>query len=254
MEIAQKRPYWLRLHAEDVPGHGSAPRTTSATTRLIAALNRIQNQPYEPFVTDQVRSMFLQLSELEEPRWQGPLANIEEAVQDPEVLRALQAERPGYHALIRNTCSITILSGSDKINVVPPTASAELDCRILPTQDAGEFLAGMRQRIADEQITIEEIMLFEPSQSSADTGLFRVISQVLQERIASVNVIPAVQTGFTDSHFFRDLGIVSYGLRPFAYPAGVESNIHGNNEQVPVDSFLQGVQIMDAIVRSYVVD
>lgn len=252
IEIAQKRPYWLRLVATDVPGHGSVPRTSSATTRLIAALNRIQQNPFEPHVIGTVREMFARLAPNEDPRWQEALSNIDLAIQDPEFLQTLQAERPDLHSLIRNTCSITMLSGSEKINVVPPVASAELDCRILPDQDAGEFLAAMRERIADDQIAIEEIMLFGPAESSADTDLFELMSRVIEERFSPVNIVPSAMTGFTDSHFFRDLGIISYGFRPIVFPEGVESNIHGNNERIPVEAFNQSVDLMINVVREFV--
>jgi acetylornithine deacetylase/succinyl-diaminopimelate desuccinylase-like protein len=251
IEMAQKRPYWLRLVATDIPGHGSRPRTTSAATRLIAALNRIQQNPFEPHITDTVREMFARLAPSMPVEWQAAMADIDAAVQDPEFLRVLQAERPGFHSLIRNTCSITILNGSEKINVVSPEASAELDCRILPDQDAGEFIAGIRDRIADDQISIEEIMLFGPAESSADTDLYSLMSRVIEERFASVNIIPSAMTGFTDSHFFRDLGIISYGFAPIVFPDGVEANVHGNNERIPLEAFNQGVELMIDVVREF---
>lgn len=252
IEVAQKRPYWLRLVATDVPGHGSVPRTTSATTRLIAALNRIQQSPFEPHIADPVREMFSRLAPNMPARWQPAMSNIDEAVLDPEFLRVLQEERPSFHALIRNTCSITMLSGSEKINVVSPEASAELDCRILPDQDASEFLEGIRERIADDQIEIEEIMLFGQAESSADTDLYSLMTRVIQERYASVNIVPSTMTGFTDSHFFRDLGIISYGFDPVIFPDGVVANIHGNNERIPLESFNQGVQLTIDVVREFV--
>ncbi|MDG2089875.1 MAG: M20/M25/M40 family metallo-hydrolase [Gammaproteobacteria bacterium] len=252
IEVAQKRPYWLRLVATDVPGHGSAPRTTSATTRLIAALNRIQQNPFEPHITATVREMFARLAPNMPARWQPAMSDIDEAILDPEFLRVLQAERPSAHALLRNTCSITILSGSEKINVVSPEASAELDCRILPDQDSAEFLNGIRDRIADDQIEIEEIMLFSPAESSTDTDLYSLMTRVIEERYSSVNIVPSAMTGFTDSHFFRDLGIVSYGFDPVVFPDGVESNIHGNNERIPLESFNQGVQLTIDVVREFV--
>ncbi|MAY01943.1 MAG: peptidase M20 [Gammaproteobacteria bacterium] len=252
IEVAQKRPFWLRLVSEDIPGHGSAPRITSATTRLVAALDRIREQPFEPQVSDPVRSMFEQLAPFEDPRWQTAMANIDEAVQDPGFLRDFQEERPALHALLRNTCSLTMLSGSDKINVVPPTASAEMDCRILPEQDANEFLDQLRERIADEQIEIEQIMLFGPASSSADTELFASMTRVLQERMPGANVFPSVLQAFTDSHFFRDLGIVAYGFGPVVIPDGFSSNFHGNNERIPLEGFIQGEQIMNAVVRGFV--
>ncbi|MDC1435984.1 M20/M25/M40 family metallo-hydrolase [Gammaproteobacteria bacterium] len=252
IEVAQKRPYWLKLVATDVPGHGSVPRTTSATTRLIAALNRIQQNPFEPHVVQSVRDMFARLAPNEDPKWQDAMSNIDEAILDPEFLRVLQDERPSFHSLIRNTCSITMLSGSEKINVVSPEASAELDCRILPDQDAEEFLNGIRERIADDQIEIEEIMLFSAAASSTETDLFSLMSRVIEERYASVNIVPSAMTGFTDSHFFRDLGIISYGFDPVIFPDGVNSNIHGNNERIPVEAFNQGVELTIDVVREFV--
>ncbi len=252
IEVAQKRPYWLRLVATDVPGHGSVPRTTSALTRLIAALNRIQTTPFEPHITTSVRKMFAGLAPNESSKWQAAMSNIDEAILDPEFLVELQAERPSLHSLIRNTCSITMLTGSEKINVVPPVASAELDCRILPDQDSAEFLAGMKERIADDQVEIEEIMLFGPAETSSDTDLYELMSRVIAERFASVNIVPSAMTGFTDSHFFRDLGIISYGFAPIVFGEGVESNIHGNNERIPLDAFNQGLELMKVVVREFV--
>ena len=252
IEVAQKRPYWLRLIATDVPGHGSVLRTTFATTRLIAALNRIQQTPFEPHITSTVREMFARLAPNMPIQWQLAMSNIDEAILDSEFLRVLQEERPSFHSLIRNTCSITMLSGSEKINVVSPEASAELDCRILPDQDAAEFISGIRDRISDNQIEIEEIMLFGAAESSIDTDLYNLMTSVIEERYSSVNIVPSVMTGFTDSHFFRDLGIVSYGFSPVVFPDGIESNIHGNNERIPLDSFNQGVELTIDVVREFV--
>ena len=64
--------------------------------------------------------------------------------------------------------------------------------------------------------------------------------------------MPSVSTGFTDSHFFRDLGIVSYGFDPTVVPVEVEGTLHGNDERVPVESVRRGVrhllEILELIV------
>ena len=254
IELAQKRPYWLRLTATDRPGHGSRPLPTYATTRLIAALQRIQDSPFEPRVLASVREMFRVISDNVDPRWREPLRNIDEAILDPEFLADFQAELPGLHALIRNTCSITMLTGSQKINVVPPTAVAELDCRILPDQDSNEFLEGMRARIDDEQIEIEEIMLFSAAETSSDTPLYSLLVQKTREHFPNAGVAPSVLGGFTDSHFFRDIGIASYGYIPSIRTTAQASGVHGNNERIGIETFNQGVQIMIEIVEDFATD
>jgi acetylornithine deacetylase/succinyl-diaminopimelate desuccinylase-like protein len=254
IELAQKRPYWLRLTATGEPGHGSRPLPTSATTRLIAALQRIQESPFEPRIVKPVRDMFAAIADNVDPEWREPLRNIDQAILDPQFVRDFQARLPGLHALIRNTCSITVLKGSQKINVVPPTAGAELDCRILPDQDSNAFLEGIRARIDDDRIQIEQIMLFSAAESSADTSLYRLLVNKTREHFPTAGIAPAVSTGFTDSHFLRDIGIASYGYIPSLRTEAQSAGVHGNNERIGIDAFKQGVRIMTEIVDAFATD
>ncbi|HEY5623219.1 MAG TPA: M20/M25/M40 family metallo-hydrolase, partial [Gammaproteobacteria bacterium] len=253
-EVAQKRPYWLRLTANDVPGHGSRNRPTYAPARLISALNRIYESPFEPRVVPPVREMFTRIADSVDERWREALLDIDTAIEDPEFLAAFHEAEPGLHALLRNTCSITMLSGSQKINVVPPTSTAELDCRILPDQDAAEFLDELRALIDDEQIEIEELMLFSAAASSSDTGLYALLEDSIRRHYPGAGIAPSVAAGFTDSHFFRDIGIESYGYRPAVVPNEAASSVHGNNERIGVETFERGVEIMIETVTRFVTE
>ncbi len=48
VEVTQKVPVWLRLKASGQPGHGSRPLPTSATTKIVRAMTRILDNPFEP--------------------------------------------------------------------------------------------------------------------------------------------------------------------------------------------------------------
>jgi len=78
------------------------------------------------------------------PAWKPAFENMAETIKDPTLLLRLQAESPGLAAPTRNTCSITMLEGSNKVNVVPTEASAQIDCRMLP--EGRELPAGGRMR------------------------------------------------------------------------------------------------------------
>ena len=54
--------------------------------------------------------------------------------------------------------------------------------------------------------------------------------------------------GFTDSHFFRNLGIASYGVSPFPISEADSRGVHGNNERLSLDALTFGVQFMYEIV------
>jgi acetylornithine deacetylase/succinyl-diaminopimelate desuccinylase-like protein len=126
----QKVPVWLRLNAIDVSGHGSSPRATTSVLRIVEALNRIKENPFEPRIIPAVDAYFSGLAVSMDDDWAQAYADMGRAITDPEFLPALQDFRPGHHALTRDICSITRMGGSSKINTIPPEAWAELDCRM----------------------------------------------------------------------------------------------------------------------------
>ncbi|MBT8422736.1 MAG: M20/M25/M40 family metallo-hydrolase, partial [Gammaproteobacteria bacterium] len=79
---------------------------------------------------------------------------------------------------------------------------------------------------------------------------YKVIGEV-SEAAYGAQVIPTVAGGFTDSHFFRDLGITSYGYSPFAFTTAEFAGVHGNDERVSVDNIVTGVRIYYDLLRKF---
>jgi acetylornithine deacetylase/succinyl-diaminopimelate desuccinylase-like protein len=249
IEVTQKVPLWLKLTATGKPLHGSIPPVASSVNRLIRALERIQTHTFAPRIVPAVEAYFKGLSKNAAPEWRKSFADIGKAAADPDTLLKLQIDDPELAALTRNTCSITVLKASDKINVIPPQADAELDCRLLPDQDHPAFLAELAATVNDPEIRIEKILEFTPAVSSTDTPLYRAIVDVTRRHYPDANIVAAVSTGFTDSHFFRDLGIACYGYAPFLVPAAEESGVHGNNERISIENVKEGTAMMLEILQ-----
>tara|TARA_R100000322_G_scaffold164488_1_gene128953 strand:+ start:1126 stop:2511 length:1386 start_codon:yes stop_codon:yes gene_type:complete len=254
VEVTQKVPVWLRLTAIDEPGHGSSPRVTSSVTRIVQALNTLMENPFPPRVIPPVQEYFAGLSVNMTSEWRAAYANLASAINDPDFMQRLHAERPGHHALTRDTCSMTRFEGSNKINVVPPTAWAELDCRILPDKPAAQFVSELEALVAESGVEVEVIMAFTPAISTTNSRLYRAIESVTGELHPGSRVLPSVSTGFTDSHFTRDLGIISYGFNPMITDQGEHTGVHGNDERVPEAVFRRGVSDFHAVIRNVVYD
>ena len=250
VEVTQKVPLWLRLTATGRPGHGSAPQMQTSVTRLVRGLKRISETEFPVRVIEPVAIMFEGLAPYQLAIGQPAAPNIRDAVNDSDYLLEMKLRNPGGHALLRNTCSITTLQGSSKINVVPAEAHAELDCRLLPDQDPEAFLRELAAIINDPRITIDKIMGFTPAVSRTDTPLFQVLENVADEFFGAT-VIPTVAGGFTDSHFFRDLGITSYGYSPFAFAPREFSGVHGNDERLAVEQLRRGVKIYYTVLQQF---
>lgn len=254
VEVTQKVPVWLRLEAVDVPGHGSSPRTTSSVTRIVTALNTLLENPFPPRIIPPVEEYFANLSETMNDEWASAYADMPNSIRDADFMRRLHEQRPGHHALTRDTCSMTRFEGSSKINVIPPEAWAELDCRILPDKPSAQFVAELEALIADSGVTVDVIMAFTPAISTTNSRLFEAIMNVTGELHPGSRVIPSVSTGFTDSHFTRDLGIISYGFNPLITDDGEHTGVHGNDERVPEAAFTRGVSDYYAVIRNVVFD
>lgn len=253
IEVTQKVPLWLRLEATDIPGHGSAPRITTSVNRILRAGNRIATNQFPARVVDAVDASFKAKAIFEEGSRRESYMDLKTALSDPMFVTNLQIEDPYSAALLRNTCSITTLEGSNKINVVPPVAALELDCRLLPDQSPDEFMKELAVIVNDPAIKIKKIMGFSPAVSRSDTELFRALGKVLQLHFENAVTIPSVSTGFTDSHFFRDMGIVAYGFSPFLLKQEDMGRVHGNNERISVENMIRGSKMMTDFLLEFAV-
>jgi acetylornithine deacetylase/succinyl-diaminopimelate desuccinylase-like protein len=249
IEVTQKTPFWLKLTVTGPAGHGSTPPPASAVNRLIRALYRLQTYEFPPRVVPAVAAYFAAAAASVPERWHAGFANPTAMIADRNALASLQAELPEYAALLRNTCSITMLQGSAKINVVPPVAEAQVDCRLLPDQDHEAFMREFTGALNDPDVKVERIIDFTPAVSANNTPLYNAIVSSVHDYYPEATIVPSVETGFTDSHWFRDLGIASYGFAPFLVPEADQSGVHGNNERLSIDNIRRGTAIIVDIVR-----
>lgn len=254
VEVTQKVPVWVRLTAVDTPGHGSMPNPSSAVTRVVQAMELLRTNPFPPRIIEPVAAMFRGLAPSADPEWAPAYADIAAAVAEPGFPARLQAESVSLHALIRDTCSLTRMSGSNKINVVPPEAWAEVDCRILPDKPVDDFVAEVDALVAPSGVEVEVIMAFSPAVTDTGTRLYSAIERITAERHPGSRVMPSVMTGFTDSHFTRDAGIASYGFDPVIIPEAEMVRVHGNDERINEAAFRRGVEDYLAIVEAVVYD
>ncbi len=250
VEVTQKVPLWLKLTSQGRPGHGSAPLAETSVTKMVRALKRVSETEFPVRVLQPVADMFEGIAPYQHGEDAAVFANIGNAPPSKDYLLGLKLRNPGAHALLRNTCSITRLQGSSKINVIPAEVHAELDCRLLPDQDPDEFMQELGTIINDGDIHIEKLMSFTPAVSKTATPLYRVIERIAAEE-QGAQVVPTVAGGFTDSHFFRDLGITSYGYSPFAFANNEFSGVHGNDERISVKNVVDGVKIYYRLLTEF---
>ena len=246
---SEKTPAWLRLTATGEPGHGSIPRPNSSVNRLLRALNRLLDYSPEIQLTPAVEQSFKAMAPLMPPEIASKYSNLREAVKDPNFVRMLETD-PGAKALTRNTISVTMLSGSNKVNVIPPIATAEIDTRLVPGEKLERWIAELRGVIKDDSIRIDTVLAFEANASPIDTDLVKAVADVVARRYPGAIITHPVLAWFTDSHYFRDMGIHSYGFSPFVAPnRELGGGFHGNDERIGKKAFVEGVKFFYEVVE-----
>jgi acetylornithine deacetylase/succinyl-diaminopimelate desuccinylase-like protein len=125
---------------------------------------------------------------------------------------------------------------------------------MLPDRTSDEFIQDFKDLVAPSGVKVDLILAFAPAVSSTESEFFQHIKAITSSLHPGSRVAPAVSTGFTDSHFTRELGIDSYGFNPVLFNQGSFSGVHGNNERVKVSSYLQGTEDLFQIVSSFVID
>ena len=249
--VTEKTPCWLRLTARGTPGHGSVPRENSAPSKLIRALGKIESYKTRLIATPAVARFFNATAEYQtEPAMKRAHQDVSAALAD-ENLRNVISRSPVNVALLRNTVQPTVVNIGSKTNVIPAIATAEIDCRLLPGQRVEDFVAEIKRVIDDPSIEIETILAFGATESRFDTALVQSIQEVIKGDYPTARFVPTVLAGFTDSHFFRDMGIESYGFSPFLIQASDSGGVHGNDERISVESYRDGTKLLYRIVERF---
>lgn len=230
VSVADKQVLWLRLRATGTSGHGSQPIPDNANDLLMRAIERAKDFP--------------------------PPSEPNSIVEEMRATIGTFAPNKFMNAIQQDTISVTSLRSGvgdpPKANVIPSTAEATLDCRLLPGQNSDEFLSEIKARINDPHVAIEEISPKpdDPHPSSTDTPLYRAIRAAIQKQHPDAAVISIVVPFGTDGQKFRVRGVNAYGLMPMIIDTATLGTMHSDSEHIPVDQFRQGLHIYFEIVRS----
>jgi acetylornithine deacetylase/succinyl-diaminopimelate desuccinylase-like protein len=248
--VTEKSPCWIRVTGFGEPGHSSAASGDGAIPRLVRALERIRMMETEVRVVPEVETMFEARSGLAPPAERFFWRNLGFALDSEPGFRTRFLAVPAYNALVRDTVTITVLDAGTRTNVVPAEASAHLDARLLPGESCRGFVGQLQQLVDDRNIDFKVLLAFGTRSSPVDTSLFHSIERVAAEIDPSALVVPQVIAGFTDAHYFRDLGVVAYGFAPRWLPPHETSGIHGPNERISVENLERGVHTLVRILET----
>ncbi len=240
--ISEKTGLPLTLTARGEPGHGSMPWPDTAPNRLIRALDRLLAAERAPRVLPEVQEFFSRTTSVLPAEEAAGYDDLAASLRDADFRRRFYANRQ-YAAMVRTTFAVTMLRGSAKSNVIPPEATAQIDCRMLAGDDPDEIAEWVRRAVADPNVQVQIARDPKiPNLSPPDTELYKAMADTLRRRAPGAVVAPMILVAFTDNWVFRRCGLHGYGFSPFIIEEDELQKIHGNDERISLENVREGVR------------
>jgi acetylornithine deacetylase/succinyl-diaminopimelate desuccinylase-like protein len=254
ISTSDKTSLFLLLTAHGTSTHSSMPLPDQAIFRLGKALAKLADYDTKPQLTPATRDFFLTLAKTSEPPLSNSFYDLVNS-QDSARVRAADHEisrDPLLHAIMRNTIAPVLMQAGFRANVIPGSAEATINFRVLPGTTPEDLIAEMKKLIADPEVDVT-VAPANPARALAahplppgppspvDTALYQALVKSAGQVWPGVPVTQYLFQAGTDALAWRNRGVPVYGVYP--YPISNEDlrRMHGNDERVPLSSLDQGV-------------
>ena len=242
IQTAEKGIAWMRLRAQARSGHGAVVCEDNAVTALCAAVTRLGNHRFPLVMTDSVQGFLTAVGDETGLDFSGD--NLEGAVAKLGGLARL------IGATLRDTANPTMLDAGYKANVIPSTAEAVVDCRVLP----GRQVAFEREvdELLGPDVTREWVLNLPPVETTFDGDLVGAMDAAIRREDPGARTVPYMLFGGTDAKAFSQLGMRCFGFAPLRLPPDLDfaAMFHGVDERVPIDGLTFGTRVLDQFLRS----
>lgn len=260
LEATEKMYADFELKATNAGGHSSLPRKENAIYQVADALGRIEAHPFPVELNAVTRGFFTVQMELTRPEFKPLMERLLHEPMDVDAAEELARRSPNYNAKLRTTCVATMIAGGHAFNALPGSATANVNCRILPGHSAEEVRQRLVEIVADPHVSVgyrgddgavkahaDNRGSMTPPPVRAD--VMGAISGVVVEMWPETPIVPTMESGASDSIFTSGAGIPSYGVSGMGIPEGGD-RAHGRDERLGVAAYYQGVEFTRRLVKA----
>jgi acetylornithine deacetylase/succinyl-diaminopimelate desuccinylase-like protein len=243
MQAAEKVFLSFKLEVTNAGGHSSLPTKDNAIYHLAEGLARLAKFDFPVRLFDVTRASFERMA----PFYEGQLgADMKAVVGNPldEGVVARLSALPQYNAQLRTTCVATMLSGGHAENALPQSATAVVNCRVLPVDRAEDVERTLNQVLGDPKIKVSVMKPPKPvAYKPISPAVWSAVTAATSKSWPGLSVIPQMSTGASDGIYLISAGIPTYGISGIF---GDEDDVraHGRDERVLMKSFDEAIDFM----------
>ncbi|MDT5009360.1 MAG: hypothetical protein QOH57_977 [Mycobacterium sp.] len=239
IQTAERGMRWMRLTAHGRAGHGMLIHDENAVTAVAEAVARLGRHQFPIVLTDSVEQFLQAVTEETGYSFDVTSPDLDGAIAKLGSIGRLVA------ATLRDTANPTMLAAGYKANVIPATAEAVIDCRVLP----GRLQAFEREvdELIGPDVTREWIVDLPSYETTFDGELLDAMNAAVLAADPEARIVPYMLAGGTDAKHFARLGIRCFGFAPLRLPPELDFSalFHGVDERVPVNSLKFGAEVLE---------
>jgi acetylornithine deacetylase/succinyl-diaminopimelate desuccinylase-like protein len=242
--VAEKMssPFRLRIHGRS--GHASMPSIgDNALVKAAPLVERAAAFRPQPRLEPEVAAFMRLLV--------GRDVTAEEALDAAREVHPLAGEL--IEPLLGPTVSPTVISASQKRNVIPAVCEVICDCRLVPGQTQAEAEAMIRGTLGSGGYEFEWLEGQGGTRSRIESPLWAALEEVIHNEDPVARLAPVCLAGFTDSHWLREaFGTVAYGFFPMRTmdPEVAARLVHSADERCSVEDLELGVRVLRETAQS----
>ena len=278
ISTADKSSVAVTVTATGTSTHSSMPRPDNAIFTLSRAMAKLADYETPVTLIPSTRQFFATLAKTSTP----PASDYFRDLLSIDSARVRRADReiskdPLLHAIMRNTIAPVMMNAGFRSNVIPGSAEATINLRVIPGTDVNALARELERVVGDPRVQIRTgggrggAAAADSSgggrrgeapaagraggaaggrgrgasqPSSEETELFQALVKAAQAQFPGAEVTPYLFQAGTDAGAWRSRGIPVYGIYPYPIDADELTRMHGNDERVSVESLRQGTEMI----------
>ena len=248
-QAAEKTYASFKFEVNGPGGHSSLPTKDNTIYTLAQGLDRLARFDFPVHLFDITRSGFERQANLYEGQIAADLKAISANANDVDAVARLSAI-PVFNSRMRTTCVPTMLAAGHAENALPQSATATVNCRILPVDKPDEIEAKLREVVNDSRVQISRMKKIQPAPASTvEPKVEAKVTAAIAKFWPGVRLFPEMSTGGTDGTPLRRAGIPTYGVSGIFIEED-DIRAHGRDERIPVKSFYEAVDFMYELIKT----
>ena len=209
----------------------------------------MENNPFPAVITEPVQQFLEHVGP--EMRFQEKLVFANNKLFKSVIKGIYQQSGPG-RAVVQTTMVPTVFNSGLKDNVIPSSASATINFRILPGLTIRQLMHRVSELINDEriQISLRDFHSEASKVSSINSPSYSLINQSIKEIYPTVITVPNLVIGATDGRYYEGISENVYRFLPIHMNPGNIKAMHGINENIPVDEFEDAIRFYVQLIQN----